>query len=200
MLNMTYDVPVKLLSFHLALFALFLLAPDLRRLANFLLLQQDVAPLSPRQLFTGVRANRIALAAQLVFGLWLVGMNLYGARKGWHEYGPGRERSALYGIWDIEQLSMNGQVRAPLLTDSERYHRAIFDFPQGAAFEQMDGTMIYSGAAVDTQKQSITLTARTKDKSKSSFNYQRLGRDQLVLDGVVNSRPSNNRNGTSTRQ
>ena len=35
MLNMTYDVPVKMLSFHLVLMALFLLAPDLPRLANW---------------------------------------------------------------------------------------------------------------------------------------------------------------------
>ena len=37
MLNMTYDVPVKLFSFHLILFSLFLLAPDARRLFNFFL-------------------------------------------------------------------------------------------------------------------------------------------------------------------
>ena len=36
MLNMTYDVPVKLFSFHLILLALFLLVPDLRRLGEFL--------------------------------------------------------------------------------------------------------------------------------------------------------------------
>jgi hypothetical protein len=32
---MTYDIPVKLLSFHLMLFSLFLLAPEARRLFNF---------------------------------------------------------------------------------------------------------------------------------------------------------------------
>ena len=34
MLNMTYDIPVKLFSFHLLLFSLFLLAPDIRRLLS----------------------------------------------------------------------------------------------------------------------------------------------------------------------
>ena len=37
MLNMTYDVPVKLFSFHLMLMALFLLAPDFQRSGGFLL-------------------------------------------------------------------------------------------------------------------------------------------------------------------
>src|SRR5579872_7450621 len=35
MLNMTYDVPVKLLSFHLILMSLTLLAPELSRMARF---------------------------------------------------------------------------------------------------------------------------------------------------------------------
>ena len=34
-LNMTYDVPVKLFSFHLVLMTVFLLAPEMRRLAGF---------------------------------------------------------------------------------------------------------------------------------------------------------------------
>ncbi len=34
-LNVTYDVPVKPLSFHLILLSLFVLAPDLKRLADF---------------------------------------------------------------------------------------------------------------------------------------------------------------------
>ena len=39
-LNMTYDVPVKLFSFHLILMSLFLLAPDARRLLNALVLDR----------------------------------------------------------------------------------------------------------------------------------------------------------------
>src|ERR1019366_2675581 len=37
-LNMTYDVPVKLFSFHLILMCLFLLAPEFQRLADFFFL------------------------------------------------------------------------------------------------------------------------------------------------------------------
>ena len=39
MLNMTYDVPVKLLSFHLILLSLLILAPDLQAAGEFLLSQ-----------------------------------------------------------------------------------------------------------------------------------------------------------------
>src|SRR6185312_16962981 len=74
-LNMTYDVPAKLLAFHLILLSCFLLAPDVPRLVRFLLLNRTTSLSTEAQLFRGVRANRIALAAQIIFGLWLVGFS-----------------------------------------------------------------------------------------------------------------------------
>ena len=69
MLNMTYDVPVKLFSFHLILFSLFLLAPDARRLFNFFFTDRAIVPARQTPLFRSVRANRIAVLLQVVFGL-----------------------------------------------------------------------------------------------------------------------------------
>jgi hypothetical protein len=54
-LNMTYDVPVKQLSFHLMLMSLVLLAPDLQRLANFFLLDRAAVPSSRGALFSTAR-------------------------------------------------------------------------------------------------------------------------------------------------
>src|SRR5216684_2461225 len=137
-LNMTYDVPVKLFAFHLILLSCFLLAPDVPRLVRFLLLNRATAPSTEAQLFRGVRANRIALAAQIIFGLWLVG--LYGnlCWGYWNTVGGGRPLSALYGIWEVRQMSIDEQPRPPLLTDSTRWRRAIFDYPDRMAFQRLD--------------------------------------------------------------
>ena len=43
-LNMTYDVPVKLFSFHLILMALLLIAPEARRIANVLIFNRTAEP------------------------------------------------------------------------------------------------------------------------------------------------------------
>src|SRR6202008_2643494 len=61
-LNMTYDVPVKLFSFHLILLSLFLLAPDARRLANVLVLNRTAGPSTLLPLGRTARRRRIALA------------------------------------------------------------------------------------------------------------------------------------------
>ncbi|HEY1377224.1 MAG TPA: hypothetical protein VGF55_10545, partial [Gemmataceae bacterium] len=51
LLNMCYDVPVKLMSGHLVLMALTLIAPDVPRLAAFFVLGRPVAPRPATPLF-----------------------------------------------------------------------------------------------------------------------------------------------------
>src|SRR5262249_5044073 len=71
-LNMCYDVPVKLFSFHLLLGALFLLVPHMRRFADFFVLNRKVEPLKTIPLFNRARLNRGVVIAQFVLGLYLL--------------------------------------------------------------------------------------------------------------------------------
>lgn len=100
-LNMAYDVPVKLFSFHLILMSLVLLVPELPRIASFFFSNRGVSPSTHPKLFRTRRANRVALTVQVVFGLLLIAMNGYGAWTGWHTYGGERpnRRSMVSGMW-----------------------------------------------------------------------------------------------------
>jgi hypothetical protein len=186
MLNMTYDVPVKLFSFHLILMSIFLLAPDFSRLVHFFS-NRTVGPAASPELFKARRANRIALAVQFVFGIWMVGSSLYGARDSWRTYGGGRPKSAFYGIWNIDELSIDGQIRSPLVTDYDRFRRAIFDFQDRMAFERMDETFVSFGDTINTSDNTLALTKSSDKNWKSSFAFQRPARDQLVLDGQMDN-------------
>jgi uncharacterized membrane protein YphA (DoxX/SURF4 family) len=185
MLNMTYDVPVKLLSFHLILMSLLLLAPEFQRLLRFFLMNQPVGPSKEPVLFTSARANRIALAVQIIIGVWLLGMNVYGSRQGWYLYGGGRPKSALYGIWDVEQELVDGQVRPPLMGDSIRWRRVIFDFPQYVSFQKIDESYDSHGATVNAQDKTLALTKSDDKNWKATFKYDRPAPDQLILDGPM---------------
>jgi len=187
MLNMTYDVPVKLFSFNLILMSLFLIAPDMERLCNFLLRDRAVAPSAHPTLFRSRRANRIAFALQVLFGLWMIGSSIYGGVSAWHTYGGGRVKSALYGIWNIEELSVDGQVRSPLVTDYDRFRRAIFEFPERMSFQRMDDTMYSLAAAIDTTNKTLVLTKTTDKNWKSQFSFDRPATDQLILDGEMDN-------------
>ena len=183
MLNMTYDVPVKLFAFHLILLACFLLAPDVPRLVTVLFLDRATAPRPRAQLFSSRRANRIALAAQIVLGLWLLGLNLHTVRQYWSIYGGGRQYSALYGIWEVTQMSIDGEPRPPLLTDNVRWRRAIFDYPQTATLQLMDDSFAYYRASIKLADKTLVLTKGADKNWRANLSFQRPVQNQLIVDG-----------------
>ncbi|HEV2314324.1 MAG TPA: hypothetical protein VGR94_03385 [Candidatus Acidoferrales bacterium] len=188
-LNMTYDVPVKLFSFHLLLMALFLLAPDLPRLANLFFRNRAAGPSTQPQLFRTRRANRGALAAQIIFGIYLLGMLTYSGLGARYVYGDRAPKPKLYGIWDVSQMSIDGKVRSPLLNDYGRWRRVIFEAPDNSflLFQHMDDSFGGYLASINSQNKTITLAKSSDKKWKALFTYQRPTQDQLILDGEMDN-------------
>jgi hypothetical protein len=186
-LNMTYDVSVELFSFHLILLSLFLVASDAPRLVNVLFLDRTAAPSGQEPLFRTPRANRIGFAAQILLGLWLIGMNVYGARGDWYRYGGGAPKSPLYGIWDVSEMSVDEQVRLPLLTDSDRWRRVIFDAPGRMTFQRVDDSFASYGSKIDISNKTVVLTRPNAKDWRASFTFQQPTPDQLILDGEIDT-------------
>jgi hypothetical protein len=186
-LNMTYDVGVKILSFQLALMSLFLLAPDFPRLSNVLLLNRPAGVSSEPEMFKTRRANRIALAVQIVAGLYLLGMYANISRTFWYdEGGGGSTKSPLYGIWNVEELAIDGQTRPPQLNDYDRrWRRVIFDAPEWIFFQRIDDSFVRYGATVDAQKNTLSLTKGKSRSWHSNFTFERPAQDRLLLEGQM---------------
>jgi len=191
-LNMTYDIPVKLFSFHLILMSLYLLAPDARRLLNVLVLNRAAEPSTLLPVGRTDRARRLAVALQIVFGLYLVGMNLYGARQSWTQYGGGAPKSPLYGIWNIETMSIRGETRSPLVTDDDRFRRVIFDRPTGVAFQRMNDTFATYGARIDMAAKTLTVmrggAPGPATEPVGTFSFEQPSTDRLLLKGEMEGR------------
>jgi hypothetical protein len=186
-LNMTYDVPVKLLALHFMLFAIFLLAPELRRLINFFFMERatDAPALAP--LFQKPEANRLAIRLQVAFGVYLMAMNVSGAIQAWRTIGDGQPKPVLYGIWDVEQMTIDGQTRLPLLTEYDRWRRIIFDFTTQTSFQRMDNSFTVFGSSIDEESGTITLMNGRDESWKSTFTYARPAPDELLLDGLMDN-------------
>ncbi len=184
-LNMTYDVPVKLFSFHLIVLSSFLLAPDARRLANVFILNRTAPPSTQLPIGGSRRQIRIGIAAQVLFGIYIVGINLYGARQGWTQYGGGAPKSPLYGIWTVDVMTIDGQTRSPLVTDYDRWRRVIFDRPTFVAFQRMNDKFVFFGAEVNTTVRSMTLKRGNDPTPVARLSYRREAENQLMLDGEM---------------
>jgi hypothetical protein len=185
-LNMTYDFGLKQISFHLILLSLFLLAPELRRLTS-VLLDRAAGPSTRPPLFRTARANRIALLVQIAFGLYLLGMfTTISVRLYYGEGGGGSPRSPLYGIWNIDEMSIDGERRLPVMNDyNQRWRRVIFDSPDVMVFQRTDDSFARYGVSIDTRGRTLALTKGSSRTWNASFTYQRPADDRLVLQGQM---------------
>ena len=100
--------------------------------------------------------------------------------------GPGEPRSPLYGIWNIEDLSVDGESRPAVLNDyDQRWRRVIFDTPTVIVFQRTDDSFAHYEARVDTSSRTIALTKRNGGPWRASFTFDRPSDDRLVLDGTM---------------
>ena len=188
LLNMTYDVPVKLFSFHLVLMAMVLLAPSARRLFDLLILHRAATVRPEPPLSTSPVAQRRIVVAQVVFGALLFAMHLWQGSQGWRMFGGGAPKSPLYGIWEVRQMTVDGVDRPALLSDTRRLRRIIFQTPSGAFLQTMDDSLRRLGAKLDTTAGQLTLTSPTDTAARMSLTYRRPDREHLLIDGMIDGK------------
>jgi len=185
-LNMTYDIGVKIISFHIILLTIAYLAPEFGRLGNFFLLGGAVESSAQPALFHSRRASRIAFAAQILFGFYLLGMQTDVNWVYWYAEGGGRTKSPLYGIWNVQELSIDGQSQPVALNDYDRrWRRIIFDSPESLAFQRTDDSFARYGVSIDVYRKTLALTKGQSTIWKADFTFQRPAVDQLILDGQM---------------
>ena len=184
MLNFSYDVPVKLYSSHLLLMAVFLVLPDARRLAALFLFNRPVPPADIRRLFRRVWLNRVALACRTLLLLGIAGitlLNSYRATLGERS----SNSSPLFGIWNVDEFELNGQLRPPLGSDEARWQRMIFAFPGMVSVQLMNQHRIRYNFKLNPQKGSLELTKLSEPEWKAAFSYQQAGPGRLMLVGTL---------------
>lgn len=184
MVNMTYDVPVKLFAFHLVLMSIFLIAPDARRLVNWFVLNRAVAPAPAPRYGSRAWSHLGWIIAQVVFTVWALGFEVYGGAQAWKTYGGGAPKSPLYGIWRVDSMSINGELRPPLTTDTLRYSHAVFQSASGlVVFQKMNQKFAYFRGTVDTVKHTVTLQSGMDTTLKPVLAYERPSPTSLTFEG-----------------
>src|SRR5437773_9034252 len=160
--------------------AVFLLAPEARRRGSALVADSSKATARPRP-----GQGRRALGIQIAFGVYLLAMFTRLAMLSWHNPGgPGAPKSALYGIWDVERMSVDGEFRPPMFNDYDRrWRRVIFDTPDLIIFERLDDSFAHYAASIDADHHAIAVRKIQSRVWRSTFSFTRPADDRLTLDG-----------------
>lgn len=131
MINLSYDVPVKLFALHLLLACIFLLVQDARRLVDLLVLNRAVGPTTLYDPpFDGSPQRAVHLAAKVAMVLLILVLPSHAT---WQ-----RARAAAtpvvavpldVGVYDVRHFVVNGDTIAASAADSLRWRDVIIDNP-----------------------------------------------------------------------
>jgi uncharacterized membrane protein YphA (DoxX/SURF4 family) len=197
-LNMSYDVPVKLFSFHLLLMAVFLAAPDLPRLANVLVFNRaappaPVTPLSERNWVRRGAPIAVGVLGAAVFGAFFV--------WGWKGYVKNQvtasERPPYYGIWKVDDFAVGEPAGHAIFTDKlwdgmhmqpgdERWKGLIFERPKALVIQCGNDVMDYVKLELDAAGKTAVLTDDGDSKWKAVLTLSQPGPQLLSVQGTAN--------------
>jgi hypothetical protein len=175
MLNFSYDVPVKIYSSELLLTALVIIAPDAGKLRRFFLPEAGPAP---------------HLAFRIVIVLFVAWVTVTQFRASWKDRQEWDEDmsspSTLAGIWNVDELTLDGVAHPPLTTDLTRWRRWIVEGKENVSIQSMDDRQTYYQLTLDERRKSIVLKRRT---GAASLVYERPNLQTLLVHGTLAGKP-----------
>ncbi|WP_323758580.1 hypothetical protein [Roseivirga sp.] len=187
MMNMAYDVPVKLFSAQLMIMGLYIAMIDYKAIFGLLIFRKSEAPIAWPPFFKSPRNNAILLAVMVLFVVYTYYQRIDAGISGRSQYGELRPKSSLYGLYDVEHFVQNGDTVPPLMTDDIRWQRMIFDSPVNTQVMYMDDRLQYYTTQIDTVERLITFKIGRDSLQKSyNLNYEKL-EDGMTISGVFES-------------
>jgi uncharacterized membrane protein YphA (DoxX/SURF4 family) len=185
-LNMCYDVPVKIFSFFLVFVAVFLANSGVSSLIDFFLRHKTTTPRPEIDLFKHTKWQKPAILLKIAVVAWMFYSNISGGLEGQKEYGEYAPRSPLAGNYDVKKMVKNNVVVTPLLTDSTLWRKfLVVDKWAGWARITMANDSIRNcDFDVDTLKRSISFAIKP-DTVRTTFTYFEPTSEELILKGVL---------------
>jgi hypothetical protein len=150
--------------------ALFLIAPDAKRLGAFLFAGPE-------------RAAWWKVGLRTALTVAFVGFSLYTAAEGRKTYGDLSPRSPLRGIWNVDELTIDGVAQPPLLSNTARWRRLVFDSERGMSIQLVSDERKRFGTKFE--KDSFVLTKRDDPAFSAPFKYTRPDPRTLIADGTM---------------
>ena len=187
-LNFCYDVPVKLLSSHLLLFALFLCIPHGARILAILLFNLPAQPVVLRPFpFNSTWARRTALAAKLGLIYLIVILPAYGNWKYMTTNGLLAPHKPWHGFYRVVSFTRDG-ITDRALEDTERWVRVGIDSGGVGAIQRADGSTRHWSMEVDKAKGTLNITRRDEPKDMT-LSFAMPAADIITLTGTFEGKP-----------
>ncbi|MDC0721757.1 hypothetical protein [Nannocystis bainbridge] len=179
MMNFCFDVPVKIYSSFFLLSAVFLAAPDVRRILDVFVRNRGTDPVdhSAPRLGRGLGIARVVAKAGFVLLVSWWGVEQWQQRAA--RLARADDRPAFHGVWDVDQFELEGEPQPGEL----RWRRLLVAHPGMAMVHTANGERRRFSLEHDAANDTLTLTRLDVSEPPRVLAVARLASDELVLTG-----------------
>jgi hypothetical protein len=185
LLNMCFDVPVKLYSFNYIMMGFFLLTPELPRLIGGFLLGKAVAAMSLSPCLGSAVLDRLARASRTLLVVAMVYGQVHGSHQRWNDMYGGAPAPAL-GRWELVSM----EVDEDELAEDDPMNWRWLDF-SNRKLVRLAGPkpphLVYL-ITWDTESKNLTLTKFRTPTWSATFHYDMPEPDKLELEGSMDGK------------
>ncbi len=184
MMNLTYDIPVKLVSAHLVFMAMVLLLANGQRAFDFFFKNKIIEkveyyfPLKNRTL------KNIILISKRFLVILVIGIVILQIFIRFRAQEQLKEKSEFYGIWETQIFVKNMDTIPPLLDDTYRWRYLIVDEKRKAIIKKMTDSLERYQFEINSDLKEV-IFRRVNDSIPHHFSYTFTNPQQLELNGSL---------------
>lgn len=184
MMNLCYDIPVKLFSTHLFLIATFIALPDLKRLISFFFLNKAVpAPNHWHPTFKTKWKRITFIVVKYAFLLIFFYITVSDGIAGYHRQMT-KKVSPLYGIYEVKTVTTDNSGFSIALVNNFRYWQKVYIEQNDQLIARKKGNELqYYFMKIDTTKHLLSYWGRETENIE--LHYSVPEKDSLSLDGKI---------------
>lgn len=187
LIDISYDVTVKMFAIHLVLMVMVLLVDDAKRLLNVLVLNKATAPIKAPPLFDSPKLRLVGygLKALLIGYILIATLNFSGGIRS--RSLDNRKQAILHDKYLVEHFIINNDTLPPLRGDALRWDEMMIGTsysPNRMTIKNMaGGTKSYVFEA-DTVTKSLIFYSRRDSTDRYVMHYEQPSEKEFVLKGI----------------
>ncbi len=184
-MNLCFDIPVKLFSAHLVLMSLVIFLTDIKRFINVFIMNKSVGaykyyqPINNKKYLKIIRILKIVGLSIIILGASIF---MFQAERKLNNY----KKPVFYGVWETEYFIKNKDTLLPLITDGKRWRYLIIQKKDKALVKYMNDKTESFYFSVDTISEKISFRS-FEDKNNSILKYTSIKPNFMELKGKIDN-------------
>jgi len=186
--NFFYDIPLKIITSHLVLFTMFLLAHDFKNLINFFFNKKEVALtlLNKPKVLNNITAKKGVVALKSIFLVLIFVLATYKLNKRNTILNGEFSKSQFYGIYDAISFEKNGN----LITSSNKWDKKwkylIMEYRGRVQLVDDNNNVSLFSSSIDSIVGSIKLISDNYLTDTLTLSYEKHSDSKIIFKSKVN--------------